>query len=76
MKCKRDDFREEPDFGTLSGLRDSDLTKLLGYRVYRHDINKRAKTLKLWIPRKRGNRKLVCYGLGTGDRIIPKPKEP
>jgi transposase len=48
-------------------LRDSDLTKLLGwpgYRVYRHEINERAKTLKLWIRRKRGNRKLVCSGCG------------
>jgi len=48
-------------------LRDSDLTKLLGwpgYRVYRHEINERAKTLKLWVRRKRGNRKLVCSGCG------------
>ncbi len=48
-------------------MRDSDLTKLLGwpgYRVYRHEINERAKTLKLWIRRKRGNRKLVCSGCG------------
>jgi transposase len=48
-------------------LRHSDLTKLLGwpgYRVYRHEINERAKTLKLWIRRKRGNRKLVCSGCG------------
>jgi transposase len=48
-------------------LRDSELTKLLGwpgYRVYRHEINERAKTLKLWIRRKRGNRKLVCSGCG------------
>jgi transposase len=48
-------------------LRDSDLTKLLGwpgYRVYRHEINERAKTLKLWIRRKRGNKKLVCSGCG------------
>jgi transposase len=48
-------------------LRDSDLTRLLGwpgYRVYRHEINERAKTLKLWVRRKRGNRKLVCSGCG------------
>lgn len=48
-------------------MRDSDLTKLLGwpgYRVYQHEINERAKTLKLWIRRKRGNRKLVCSGCG------------
>jgi transposase len=48
-------------------LRDNELTKLLGwpgYRVYRHEINEKAKTLKLWIRRKRGNRKLVCSGCG------------
>ncbi len=48
-------------------MRDNELTKLLGwpgYRVYRHEINEKAKTLKLWIRRKRGNRKLVCSGCG------------
>ena len=48
-------------------MRDTDLTKLLGwpgYRVYQHEIDERAKTLKLWIRRKRGNRKLVCSGCG------------
>jgi transposase len=48
-------------------LRDGDLTKLLGwpgYRVYRHEINEQAKTLKLWVRRKRANRKLVCTGCG------------
>lgn len=53
--------------GTLGSLRDSERTKLLGwpgYRVHRHEINERAKTLKLWIRRKRGNRKLVCSGCG------------
>src|SRR5436305_9401895 len=60
-------FTSGADFGTLSGLRDNELTKLLGwpgYRVHRHEINERAKTLKLWIRRKRGNRKLVCSGCG------------
>ena len=32
--------------------------------MYRNEINERAKTLKLWIRRKRGNRKLVCSGCG------------
>jgi transposase len=32
--------------------------------VYRHEINETAKTLKLWVRRKRGNRKLVCSGCG------------
>ena len=48
-------------------MRDNELTKLLGwpgYRVYRHEIDERAKTLKLWVRRKRGNRKLVCSGCG------------
>jgi transposase len=48
-------------------LRDSDLTKLLGwpgYRVYQHEINEAEKTLTLWVRRKRGNRKLVCSGCG------------
>jgi transposase len=35
-----------------------------GYRVYRHEINEKAKTLRLWVRRKRGNRKLVCSGCG------------
>ena len=35
-----------------------------GYRVYRSEINEAAKTLKLWVRRKRGNRKLVCSGCG------------
>lgn len=48
-------------------MRDSELTKLLGwpgYRVLRHEIDEKAKTLKLWVRRKRGNRKLVCSGCG------------
>jgi len=32
--------------------------------VYRHEIHEQAKTLKLWIRRKRGNRKLICSGCG------------
>ena len=55
------------DFGKLGGLRDNELTKLLGwpgYRVYRHEIDEKAKTLKLWIRRKRGHRKLICSGCG------------
>jgi len=48
-------------------MRETDWTKVLGwpgYRVYRHEINESAKTLKLWVRRKRGNRKLVCSGCG------------
>lgn len=46
---------------------ETDWTKILGwpgYRVYRHEINEAAKTVKLWVRRKRGNRKLVCSGCG------------
>ena len=32
--------------------------------MYRHEIDDKAKTLKLWIRRKRGNRKLDCSGCG------------
>ncbi len=48
-------------------MRDNELTKLLGwpgYRVYQHEIDEPAKTLRLWVRRKRGNRKLVCSGCG------------
>jgi transposase len=48
-------------------MRETDWTKVLGwpgYRVYRHEINETVKTLKLWVRRKRGNRKLVCSGCG------------
>lgn len=48
-------------------MRETDWTKILGwpgYRVYRQEINEEAKTLKLWVRRKRGNRKLVCSGCG------------
>ena len=42
-------------------------TKILGwpgYRVYQHEIDEQAKTLKLWVRRKSGNRKLLCSGCG------------
>src|SRR6267143_7215200 len=37
---------------------------MAGYRVQRHEIDEVAKTLRLWVRRKRGNRKLVCSGCG------------
>jgi hypothetical protein len=46
-------------------MRDNEFTKILGwpgYRVYRNEINEAAKTLRLWVRRKRGNRKLICSG--------------
>jgi transposase len=48
-------------------LRDNDWTKILGwpgYGVYQQEIDQQAKTLKLWVRRKRGNRKLICSGCG------------
>ena len=48
-------------------MRDRDWTKILGwpgYRVYQHEINEKAKNLKLWVRRKSGNQKLVCSGCG------------
>ena len=48
-------------------MQETDWSKVLGwpgYRVYRHEIDEAGKTLKLWVRRKRGNRKLVCSGCG------------
>jgi transposase len=46
---------------------DNEFTRILawpGYQVYQHEIEEKAKTLKLWIRRKRGNRKIECSGCG------------
>jgi transposase len=46
---------------------ENEFTKILdwpGYRVYRHEIDEKTKTLNLWIRRKRGNRKIECSGCG------------
>jgi transposase len=46
---------------------DNEFTRILrwpGYRVYRHEIDEKAKTLSLWVRRKRGNRKIECAGCG------------
>jgi transposase len=48
-------------------MRDNEFTTILGwpgYRVYRHEIDEAAKTLRLWVRRKQGNRKLICSGCG------------
>ncbi|MGA2648669.1 MAG: ISL3 family transposase [Candidatus Sulfotelmatobacter sp.] len=48
-------------------MKGADWSKVLGwpgYRVYRHEIDELAKRLKLWVRRKRGNRKLICSGCG------------
>jgi transposase len=46
---------------------DNEFTRILdwpGYRVYRQEIDEKSKVLKLWVRRKRGNRKLECSGCG------------
>jgi transposase len=48
-------------------LTEREFTKILdwpGYRVYRHEIDERTRTLKLWVRRKRGNKLFVCSGCG------------
>ena len=48
-------------------MSDKDWTKILGwpgYTVYQEEINENTKTLKLWVRRKRGNRRLTCSGCG------------
>lgn len=48
-------------------MTDNEFTKILqwpGYRVHRHEIDETGKRLRLWVRRKRGNRKLVCSGCG------------
>jgi transposase len=48
-------------------MRDNEFTRILdwpGYRVFRYEIDETAKTLRLWVRRKRGNRKLICSGCG------------
>lgn len=48
-------------------MKDTEWTKILnwpGYRVYRHEIDAKAETLKLWVRRKRGNQVILCSGCG------------
>jgi transposase len=50
---------------------DNDFTKILnwpGYRVYRQEIDERRRKLRLWVQRKRGNRKIECSGCGRKFR--------
>ena len=56
-------------------MRYNDWTRILGwpgYAVYQQEIDEKARTLKLWVRRKRGNRRLVCSGCG---RRIGEPAE-
>jgi transposase len=48
-------------------LTEREFTKILdwpGYRVYRHEIDEKSRTLRLWVRRKRGNRVFICSGCG------------
>ena len=54
---------------------EQDWTKILGwpgYRVYQHEINEKKKTLKLWVRRKAGHKKLSCGGCGQRVQEIRK----
>ena len=56
-------------------MRRDDWTKILGwpgYTVYQHEIDEKTKRLKLWVRRKRGNRRLICSGCG---RKIAEPAD-
>ena len=49
-------------------MRRDDWSRILGwpgYTVYQQEIDEKAKTLKLWVRRKRGNRKYICSGCGA-----------
>lgn len=49
-------------------MRRDDWSKILGwpgYTVYQQEIDEKAKTLKLWVRRKRGNRRYICSGCGA-----------
>ena len=48
-------------------MTEREFTKILdwpGYRVYRHEIDEKTRTLKLWVRRKRGKKVLICSGCG------------
>lgn len=54
-------------------MQDNDFTKILGwpgYRVFQHEINEGAKTLRLWVRRKRRSRPLICSGCGERVRDV------
>jgi transposase len=56
-------------------VRRGDWSKILGwpgYQVYRDEIDEKAKTLKLWVRRKRGNGRLIFSGCG---RRIEEPAD-
>src|SRR5712691_3582264 len=59
-------------------MSESEWTTILGwpgYRVYRSEINEDSKTVRLWVRRKRGNRKRVCSGCGQAVKEIAEVYE-
>jgi transposase len=55
-----------------------EFTKILdwpGYRVYRYEINEQARTLKLWVRRKGGNKQIICSGCGGKASKIEEVRE-
>jgi hypothetical protein len=51
----------------LTGLAIPRLDKssgVAGYQVLQHEVDETNKTLKLWVRRKRGTKKLICSGCG------------
>jgi transposase len=59
-------------------LTEREFTKILdwpGYRVYRYEIDEQARTLKLWVRRKRGNKQFICSGCGGKAPKIEEVRE-
>lgn len=57
----------------MAGKQDDDFTKILGwpgYRVFQHEISESAKTLRLWVRRKRGRGPLICSGCEGRVRTV------
>jgi transposase len=64
--------------GYTAGVQDNDFTKILGwpgYRVFQHEINEGAKTLRLWVRRMRRSRALICSGCGKRVRDVVDASE-
>lgn len=59
--------------GYTASVQDTDFTKILGwpgYRVFQHEIHEGAKSLRLWVRRKRRRRALICSGCGKRVRDV------
>lgn len=59
-------------------MSEREFTKILdwpGYRVYRHEIDEKTRTLKLWVRRKRGNKILTCSGCRGSCRKIEEIRQ-